>query len=106
MNKQTIKDRIMALYYQDERIASDDALLIAMYWQSDWDSTKSLEYNLKRLTRSETITRRRRELINEGKIKATKLAESERYEAFINEQAEHSDQAGFIDYIENKRGEK
>jgi hypothetical protein len=45
-------------------------------------------------------------LINEGKIKATKLAESERYEAFINEQAEHSDQAGFIDYIENKRGEK
>ena len=106
MNKQTIKDRIMALYYQDERIASDDALLIAMYWQSDWDSTKSLEYNLKRLTRSETITRRRRELINEGKIKATKLAESERYEAFINEQAEHSDQAGSIDYIENKRGEK
>jgi hypothetical protein len=106
MNKQTIKDRIMALYYQDERIASDDALLIAMYWQPDWDNTKSLEYNISHLTRPETITRRRRELINEGKIKATKLAESERYEAFINEQAEHSDQAGFIDYIENKRGEK
>lgn len=102
MNKQTMKNRIVALYEEDARVASDDALLIARYWEPDWDYNASLEHNLRKLARPASIVRRRRELINEGRIKATDEAEVERYEAFRIEQAEHSDKLRLIDYIEGK----
>jgi len=102
MDKSKIAKKIYNLYLEDERVASDDALLLARYWGKDWDYQASLESNLKRLTRPETITRCRRKLINNGTIKATAQAELERYEAFKAERDEHSDQAGFIDYIERK----
>jgi hypothetical protein len=99
MNKQRIKDKILTIYNQDPRIASDDALLLALYWGDEWDYTQSLYSNLKSLTRAETITRRRRELINEGKIKPTIEVLDERMKAFVNERDMHSSQAGFGDML-------
>lgn len=94
MNKANMKSRILELYYEDNIVASNDAILIARFWEPLWDYTKSLEQNLSRLPRGESITRRRRELINEGKIKATQPADDERYQAFKNERDQHSNQTG------------
>lgn len=49
-----------------------------------------LEYNINRVTRSETITRRRRELHAMGMIDYSPQAETERYEAFKSECEVHT----------------
>lgn len=67
-------------------VANNDADLIAAVWRKEnWDDGRSLEDNLRRVSRPETITRRRRELFNLGLITYTEEALEEREEAFINE---------------------
>ena len=51
MNKANMKSRILELYYEDNIVASNDAILIARFWEPLWDYTKSLEQNLSRLPR-------------------------------------------------------
>jgi hypothetical protein len=72
--------------------ANDEALLLERYWIEidSWDETKSLYWNLQRVTRPETITRRRRELFNKNLIEYTKEAEEARMEAYKSERDNHS----------------
>ena len=67
--------------------ANDDAILLERYWVEvdGWDESKSLYWNLSRVTRPETITRRRRELYNMGLITYSEAADKSREEAYINE---------------------
>lgn len=70
----------------------DDALLISTVWiMEGFDSRMKLYENLKRLTRAETITRRRRELYNMNLIEYSAEAQRRRMEAFKNERDMHSD---------------
>ena len=70
---------------------NNDADLIAAVWRFEgWNDGRSLEDNITRVTRSETITRRRRELHVMGLITYSKEALVERTEAFKNEQNDHS----------------
>lgn len=71
-------------------VQNDDAELIAAVWRYEgWDDKKSLEENISKVTRAETICRRRRELHNMGFIRYSKEANEMREEAFIAER-EHA----------------
>lgn len=72
--------------------ANDEAMLLERYWIEidGWDDTKSLYWNLQRVTRPETISRRRRELFNLGLINYSQKALDDRTEAFENERNAHS----------------
>lgn len=67
--------------------ANNEALLLERYWLEfdNWHEDKSLYWNLSRVTRPETITRRRRELYNLGLIEYTEKTIKERTQAFNNE---------------------
>jgi hypothetical protein len=75
---------------------NDDALLIAKVWEREGmmrnsiTSSKGLYDALRRVTRPETISRRRRELHNMGLIHYSQEADTERTEAFINERDMHA----------------
>ena len=72
-------------------VQNDDARLISAVWRKQgWDDGVSLEDNIVRVTRSESITRRRRELHVMGLIEYSTEADQERREAFINERDGHS----------------
>jgi len=71
---------------------NNDADLIAAVWRFEgWTDGRSLEENISRVTRSETITRRRRELFNMGLITYSDKAMNERMEAMKSERDNHSD---------------
>jgi hypothetical protein len=73
-------------------VQNNDADLIAAVWRAEnWDDNDTLENNIAKVTRSETITRRRRQLHEKGLIKYSKEAMQEREEAFINERDNASD---------------
>lgn len=78
---------------RNPRAADDDAVLLERYWfeVDGWDVTKSFEWNMSRVTRPETITRRRRELHNLGLISYSNDSNRRRREAFKNELEYHSD---------------
>jgi hypothetical protein len=70
--------------------ANDEPLLLSKFWKREgWSDSKSLEYNLRHVTRPETISRRRRELYNMGLITYSPKAEQDRTEAFSNEKQAH-----------------
>jgi hypothetical protein len=72
--------------------ANDDALLLEQVWMLEgWSQSRNLYDNLCRVTRPETISRRRRELFNMGLIKYSETALDERTTAFKNELDNHSD---------------
>jgi hypothetical protein len=72
--------------------ANSEALLLERYWVEvdNWDETKSLYWNLQRVTRPATIERRRRELFNLGLIEYSPEALKSRTEAFKKEVSKHS----------------
>lgn len=76
--------------------ANDEAMLLERYWMEidNWLDDKSLYWNLQRVTRPETITRRRRELYNLGLIEYTEQADRDRMEAFRNERERAADPTG------------
>ena len=72
-------------------VQNDDASLVSAVWRTEgWLDSGSLEDNLKRVTRSETITRRRRELHNMGLVTYSEKADKTRMVAFKNERDMHS----------------
>lgn len=72
-------------------VQNNDAKLIAAVWRRQkWDDVISLEDNIDRVMRPESITRRRRELHVMGLIEYSQEADKERTEAFINERDSHS----------------
>lgn len=72
-------------------VQNDDADLVAAVWRSQgWSDARGLEQNIAGVMRSETITRRRRELFNMGLIEYSPEALKSRTEAFKQEQNTHS----------------
>ena len=71
--------------------ANNDALLFSLIWlREGWSSDRPLYENLSRVTRPETISRRRRELYNLGLITYSSDALKTRDEAYRAEQDAHS----------------
>ena len=71
--------------------ANNEALLLEQVWlEEGWLDNRSLYNNLCRVTRPETISRRRRELYNMGLIKYSADADKGRMEAFKSERDNHS----------------
>ena len=70
---------------------NDDAVLQATVWQMEgWSDQRSLLENLRMVPRAETLSRRRRELIEVGILTASDEATEKRQEAFNNEREAHS----------------
>ena len=89
--RQKIRNTILALYKENPEIVNDDTLLLERVWLAlGWDENRSLYDNLSRLPRPESITRRRRELFNEGLIVYSEKADKDRIEAFKNEREAQS----------------
>ena len=71
--------------------ANDEALLLEQVWiYEGWSQSRSLYDNLCRVTRPETISRRKRELHNMGLIKYSEERETEIMSAYKNEVNMHS----------------
>lgn len=70
---------------------SDNDLIAAVWRYEGWNDQLSLEENLRRVTRPETITRRRRDLHTMGLIEYSKEADKQRMEAFESEREASSD---------------
>lgn len=88
MNINRMQKLVLTAINQNPGVQNDDAALIAAVWRSKgWDDGVSLEDNIRRMPRPESITRRRRELHNMGLITYTDEAMTERTEAFNKERA-------------------
>jgi len=83
INSRAVRKKILKLYHEDNRIASDDLLLISQIWASEgWTSARSLYENLKHVSNPETIRRTRAKLVEEGKIKPSEKVATLRRENF------------------------
>ena len=86
MNKNKIRNIILKLYAEDKNVVNDDVILLERVWiECGWSNSRSLYDNLSRMPRSESITRRRRELYNEGLIQYSDNALEARTEAYKSE---------------------
>lgn len=86
MNANKMQQLVLAAIRRNPGVENDDAALIAAVWRiKGWDDGVSLEDNIRRMPRPESITRRRRELHNMGLITYSDEANESRTEAFINE---------------------
>lgn len=95
MNRDKIRRLVLQAVADNQEAANDDAVLLAMVWHMQgWDDTRGLYENLKKVSRPESITRRRRELIAEGLIHANERAKARREEAFVNELEMHGTAPG------------
>lgn len=74
----------------DQRAAEEDHILLARVWERDWDHSKSLEENLRRLPNPETLTRCRRKLHELGLIKYSEETDKRRMEQMNNYREEYS----------------
>ena len=84
---------VLSVIKANPSVANNDADLIAAVWRKEgWNDNLSLEANIKRVTRSETITRARRKLHEDGHITYSKQALTERSEAFNNARQMYSKQ--------------
>lgn len=91
MNKSKIRNIVLECYYEDNNVVNDRTALIAAVWRkSGWDDSRSLEENLMRVPSAESITRRLRELHQEGLIEYSSDELERRTEAFKTEQEIHS----------------
>jgi len=67
-------------------VQNNDAKLVAAVWRKyGWSDHAPLEENINRVARSETITRRRRELHEMGFITYSKEADETREHAYLKE---------------------
>ena len=97
MNKEKIRSVIIELYNENRNVVNNDVLLLERVWlKLGWDEGKSLYDNLSRVPRPESITRRRRELHEEGLIEYSKAADKEREQAFKNEVEMHGQAVSWL----------
>lgn len=82
--------KILAICEQTPDAINDRPLLLALFYQPDWDDTKTLYQNFTRLTRTETVTRRFRDLREWGYVKENQATDKKNYEAMISERERHS----------------
>jgi hypothetical protein len=69
---------------------NDRPLLLAKFYENDWDNSKSLYDNFSRLTRPETVVRRFRDLREWGYVKQSEKADKANYDAMKSERERHS----------------
>ena len=83
-----IQRNVLEVCREFPKAVDDDAALLDLYWHKfcAWDDSKSLYWNLSRVTRSETIFRRRREIREAGLISHSEQETARRSEAMHNEQ--------------------
>ena len=74
----------------DQRAAEEDHVLLAKVWERDWDYSKSLEENLRRLPNPETLTRCRRRLHELGLIHYSEETDKRRMEQFNEHREQYS----------------
>ena len=92
MNQHKKLQLVLLTIQETPEAANDDALLMSKIWEKEgWNPDLSLYENLKRVSRPETITRRRRQAHQLGLIEYCKKADKDRAEAFKNEQEANSD---------------
>jgi len=91
MNLSKLQRLVYKVIQDNPGVQNDDAKLVAAVWRTEgWNDSRSLEDNIKRVTRSESITRRRRELHEAGLITYSGEAMKARTEAYKKEQNAHS----------------
>ncbi len=83
MNLNTKRQAVLGVIQRNPDAANDDMLLYERYWieVDGWTPGRSM----RKCTRPETISRRRRELFNMGLITYTDEADKEREEAYVKE---------------------
>ena len=81
----TIKQKhVLNIIEANPGVQNDDMKLLEAVWLYEgWDQTKSLYWNLSRVTHPETISRCRRLLHEKGHITYTKEVEQKRYDLYI-----------------------
>lgn len=89
-NKYKIFNKTHELVYKaykyDKDLLNDEMELLAWVWAHEgWDYDYGLQWNLKKVTHPETISRRRRELHEAGLITYSPKAMKSREQAFKNE---------------------
>ncbi len=82
--------KILLICHDCPDAINDRPLLLAKFYQPDWDNTKTLYQNFTRLTRPETVTRRFRDLREWGYVKENKQTDKRNYEAMKSERERHS----------------
>lgn len=76
---------------ENPEAANDDTILLAAVWQKEgWQVNEFLHINLKRVSRPETLSRRRRQLHQMGLIEYSEKADKERMQAFVSERDQAS----------------
>ncbi len=74
---------VMTAYEADPNCVNEENLLLEAVWISQgWDNTKSLYWNLSRVSHPESLSRARRKLHELGLITYSKDAENARYSAY------------------------
>lgn len=83
---------VLEVIKENPEAANNDAILLGACWRKEgWNDRLSLEDNLKRVSRPETLSRRRREIAVMGLIKYSEPVLEMRQQAFINERDAHSE---------------
>lgn len=91
MNKQKLLDLVVEVCNTVPEAANNDVILLEQIWlRQGWNENRSLYDNLSKVSRSESITRRRREAYNKGLIQYSQKSLEERTDAFKNERDHNS----------------
>lgn len=88
--RRTIDQHILAIYAEAPHIVNNDDTLTAYVWtRQGWSEGKTLLQNLQGVSRQDEITRRRRKLHEEGKIKYSKEVEEARFKKYKEKTEEY-----------------
>ena len=83
VNTLYMRDRIKSLCKINNEYANNDLKLIAEIWkQEGWDASQDLYWNLRRVSRPETIRRTRQKLQEEGAIRPSESTIERKYNNF------------------------
>lgn len=97
MNKQKLLDQVVTICRNYPEAANNDAILLEQVWLAQgWDNNRSLHDNLSRVSRPESISRRRREAHVKGLITYSETAMKDRTEAFNNEVRDNSPVRSYV----------
>jgi hypothetical protein len=87
MSQDKIRNIILSLYKRNSGIVNDEAALLAGVWREcGWRDDCSMEWNIQAMPRAESVSRRRRELYNEGLIEYSEDRQEEIMDAMHSEQ--------------------
>lgn len=101
MDKAKVRRIILSIYADSPELVNHRTALLAAVWRDcGWNNNKSLEDNLEAMPSAETVSRRLRELHQEGLVSYTEKELERRTEAFTHEIEQHS----AFKWFDRKRG--